>query len=487
MLYRCKKAFDGVDRDLMLFKLLRTGINGKLYRTIEDIYSDCKCRLNINGILSEEFVSLCGVRQGDVLSPTLFGIFINDIVEDLKHIDSGIVIDNEVINCLLYADDLALISDTEEHMQDLLNAVSAWSKKWRIKCNYAKCKVVHYRKPRMPRTNYNFQLCGESIDITEQYKYLGIMLHEFLDFQVVANVLANSAQRALGAVIHKYKKLNGLSYSTYTKLFHSCVATVMDYGSEIWGFKDFAKLNTVQQNAIRVYLGLHKFAPIDGFIGDMGWTQAQIRRQVSMIRFWNRLVNMNDSRLTKKVFLHDLALCNSNWSSEIKQVFVGIGETRCFENRCAYSTQAAWAQLHENFVRLWKNNITSKPKLRTYCTFKDQFSVEPYVDILQSRKYRAVCAKIRVGILPLEVETGRWRNIPPERRFCKMCTNNCVEDETPFVFFCDKYTEMRNIFFDQVTQLLPAVNLWNSSNVVKWQTIMCAEVIRITCKYLHSI
>ena len=264
----------------------------------------------------------------------------------MKQIHGGIVINDATVNCLLYADDLALISDSEEHMQELLNVVSSWSRKWRIKFNQAKSKVVHFRKSIVPRSNFMFQLCSENIEIVEQYKYLGSMLHESLDFQITANVLAKSAQRAMGAVTHKYRQLNGLSYTTYTTLFNSCVATILDYGAEVWGYKDFTKIDTVQQNAIRVFLGLHKFAPVDGFAGDMGWTQARVRRHVAMVRFWNRMISMDDDRLTKKIFLYDLSLLHNNWSSEMKCILESIDERECFDNLHICSIHTVWPKLH---------------------------------------------------------------------------------------------------------------------------------------------
>ncbi len=57
------------------------------------------------------------VKQGDCLSPTLFGLFINDIVENLKLNSQGIKCMNFVIHCLLYVNDLVLLSESEEDLR----------------------------------------------------------------------------------------------------------------------------------------------------------------------------------------------------------------------------------------------------------------------------------------------------------------------------------------------------------------------------------
>ena len=69
---------------------------------------------------------------------------------------------------------------------------------------------------------------------------------------------------------------------------------------------------------MRFFLGVHKFTPTIGLQGDMGWVSLSVDRHVSMVRFWNRLINMNSDRLLKRIFLWDYQLNNNNWSSHIR-------------------------------------------------------------------------------------------------------------------------------------------------------------------------
>ena len=72
-----------------------------------------------------------------------------------------------------------------------------------------------------------------SLDIVSQYKYLGLVLNEFLDLEITANILSDSAGRALGAIIAKTKNLKDLGFKTYQKLFNTGVLPVLNYGAEI--------------------------------------------------------------------------------------------------------------------------------------------------------------------------------------------------------------------------------------------------------------
>ena len=140
-----EKAFDRIDRDLMLYKLLKVGVHGHLYENIKAIYSKSLCSISINDLLTDWFDTKSGVRQGDTLSPTLFGIFVNDVVTDVNKLNVGLDISGRQISILLYADDIVLLSESEDGLQTMLNEIDNWSRKWRIKFNAHKSQVVHYR------------------------------------------------------------------------------------------------------------------------------------------------------------------------------------------------------------------------------------------------------------------------------------------------------------------------------------------------------
>ena len=122
-----EKAFDKVNRSCLFFKLIQTGVTGKVYQIIKNIYKLCQCCVNINGYLTKSFLSILGVRQGDTLSPTLFNIFANDIVQEINNLGLGIPLNNDdKISMLLYADDIALSAQTEEDLQKMLNTLFDW-------------------------------------------------------------------------------------------------------------------------------------------------------------------------------------------------------------------------------------------------------------------------------------------------------------------------------------------------------------------------
>ncbi len=127
-----------------------------------------------------------------------FHYYINDIVADVKSINTGIEFDGHNICILLYADDIVLLSDPEEGLHKHLDKVYHWSLKLKMKFNAKKSNILHVRQSLIIRTNFNFKLGNMVLPIITQYKYLGIVITEFIDYNVVAQILADAANRALG-------------------------------------------------------------------------------------------------------------------------------------------------------------------------------------------------------------------------------------------------------------------------------------------------
>ena len=83
--------------------------------------------------------------------------------------------------------------------------------------NGTKSNIVYFRTPSIPRTRAIFTVGECNLEVADSYKYLGLLLNEYLDFSVTAKAIAKSASRALGWVIAKAKSFGRLPY----RVFHS--------------------------------------------------------------------------------------------------------------------------------------------------------------------------------------------------------------------------------------------------------------------------
>ena len=137
-----------------------------------------------------------------------------------------------------------------------------------------------------------------------------------------------------------------------------------------------------------------------------------------------------------------------------------------------------------NVATIKIRTISNTPKLRTYKIFKEIYCTEFYVTSCLNRRQRSTMAKLRCGILPLEIETGRWRSAPVEERLCKLC-NDDIENEIHFLFKCNRYTDRRKSFYLEVENKSPGFK--NVTDQDKLNVIMSDSIIRCTMKYLQDI
>ena len=70
------------------------------------------------------------------------------------------------------------------------------------------------------------------------------------------------------------------------------VVPVAHYCSSVWGYGKHAKIDKVRNKAVRLFLGVHRFAANSAINIDMGWPSARTLRWLELLRFWNRLQNM---------------------------------------------------------------------------------------------------------------------------------------------------------------------------------------------------
>ena len=186
-----------------------------------------------------------------------------------------------------------------------------------------------------------------------------------------------------------------------------------------------------------------------------------------MITFWLKMYNMDEQRITKKVFNEDYKLAlegNRNWNKEIKEILTEIEETDMFYGLGVEQPKKKIAairkKLEEKEQEESLENLNTLPKLRTYKTIKLDTGTEHYIKRITNRKKRSLIAQLRIGILPINIETGRHRNEAIEDRTCPKC-NGEIENEHHFLLECELYTALRVELF----------NLFEERNGIKCETL----------------
>ena len=116
-----RKAFDSIYRNGLWFKLYKCGIRGKMLNIMKSMYCNIKSCVQHLGNKSIFFDSLIGLKQGEVLSPLLFSLFVEDLEMFILNRDScGLTLEEITVILLLFADDMVILAETAEDLKKAL-------------------------------------------------------------------------------------------------------------------------------------------------------------------------------------------------------------------------------------------------------------------------------------------------------------------------------------------------------------------------------
>ena len=120
-----EKAYDSVVRSKLWDVLKDYGVDGSLLRTMQAMYENNQACVLVDGKMSEWFRIDKGLKQGDVMSPWTFNIYMDSVMRDAHNPNAGVKIGGENVSVLLYADDVVFISDTAKGLQDIVDQFDA--------------------------------------------------------------------------------------------------------------------------------------------------------------------------------------------------------------------------------------------------------------------------------------------------------------------------------------------------------------------------
>ena len=162
------KAFNVINRNILFYKLMNCGWKGRVIDTLRSLYDKSHFRVKRHGKLSPIIQSRAGVNQGGISSGLMFRKYMADLGDYLNS-QHGIVISDEILVHLLWADDLILFSDTTEGLQSLLNGLEKFCSNNQMIVNETKTKVLCFGGRTAPNVYFNNKL----IERDHHYKYLG--------------------------------------------------------------------------------------------------------------------------------------------------------------------------------------------------------------------------------------------------------------------------------------------------------------------------
>jgi len=509
-LYACfidfSKAFDSVWRNGLLFKLSKLGIGGKFLKVIEGMYSKTiNCVKSKNG-LTETFVTNCGVRQGCNLSPTLFNLFLSDIVSQFDGASCNPpLMHSKTVPCLLYADDLVIFSESKQGLQHSLNNLENYCALWKLKVNLRKTKIIVFTKGGSLPKNCSLLFDNREIEIVTCYTYLGIIVSAAGTFKANNKYLSGKGLKALFGIKQSLDKATA-SLPVRNKLFDACVKPILLYGSEIWGALKSPKtcpIESVHLKFCKQALNVPRPASNLATRAELGRYPIQLEASLNAIKHFLRIrQNVPADSLQADALSCQLQLdANGNkcWASGVRKILEECGFAYIWRSQISLGTNllpitnAISQRLKDIYIQTFKAEIHNDNrdksfgnKLRTYRLFKTIYKEEEYL-MVKNIQHRVAVTKLRISCHKLHIETGRHNRTPLQHRVCQFCDLQHVEDEQHFILHCKLYHNERIVLYEYIRKEFPYFEHLNATD--KFLFLMRLDkpcISNIICSYIYT-
>ena len=283
-----------------------------------------------------------------------------------------------------------------------------------MRINAQKYQVLHVCNYQKPRSSTPLYCCNQKLKYTHTYIYLGYLLQEHLSEKLICDALTAAARRSFGRVVILFKKLKNMGIKTYESLYESYVLSIADYTAAVWGFHDHPPTQILQNRIERFYLGIHTFAPVASTNKEFNWLDMRSLRWVELVRYLNRLKSMKQNRWPKKVFQWDKSFKTEGWSNQVREIVAYANMSDDFDSLDLVDLDALKTRLLKARKDGWLLEAYSKLKLRTFIQLYDDESPRNIVEANLPRNHRSLLSKLKMGVLPLGIETGRWKDTPLE-------------------------------------------------------------------------
>ena len=305
-LYDLEKAFGSIEFPTLLSHLFKYGINGKCWRLIRSWYTNPESVVKHAGTLSHPFRINRGVRQGSVLSPTLFLIVMDSLLRCLHASELGLSINGLTINSAAHADDIRSVSNSITDLQKQGEIIEQFTKDNALKLNVAKTEVIKVSANVF--SSEQVQITGQLISTQPTAKCLGYWWHTNLSpAKAIEENIGKSRKAffALGSIGAYQGALNPLSGRS---LFSTFALPILLYGCENWILTDslVATLEKFQAEIGRCILRLSKFHSELCVIIALRWPRIRVCILLRKLSFLVKLLQSTNGKLSSCVF-HTLA------------------------------------------------------------------------------------------------------------------------------------------------------------------------------------
>ena len=447
------------------------------------------------------------------MSPILFNLSIDKICNIFDESCDPVTTNNRDLNCLLWADDLLLVSRSANGLQNCIDKMYNFYSELGLEINIKKTKIIIFNKRGISFENkFNFNLNRAKLEITNQYQYLGIKLRPSGSLKLSTEELHDKASRAWFGISNTIFRNKRMQHDQVFGIFDSLITPVATYASSFWlpfmikknGFTSVnnlmdtwavLKAETLNQKCSRTFLSVHSKASRLAVLGELGRYPLFVNALAQCLNYKLSLFKRQSNTNILGHVLKEMTEMSENdqdcWLTRVNKIENILKIPKNF-SLSQTSGKNLTRIVKSKFDRYWLDKINEiKPdkhdnldhnKLRVYKLFKSSFTTEPYIKLVRNRNQRSSLTRLRISAHTLATELLRRTRpvIPMDRRFCAYCqtaasfgatANKCVDTEHHFMVECGRFGNTRDAMFNKVSKTIKGFKDFTDHN--KFVTLMC--------------
>ena len=424
-----EKAFDFMNRAKLIEKMMNHNMGKKLIEATANMYSyTAYIPKESNTTLGDKIETKHGVTQGKVSSANLYSFYVSDMPDCLK---DNICDFMDPFNLAQLADDTATFACSLLSLRDRIIQLLRYSKENFQEANIDKTKYLHLSDN--PTTDPIIIDDSQRIDSAHDkgYVYIGMLFIAsiLIEKQIVANINARMGN------IHKFYAWLEYNMSTPIKIkllvLYNCTFSALLYGVETWwDIECFSeRISLIERKALRRCLGIKSSTPDNLLFIELnrGDIISDILDRQS--KFFKKLLSLPKEECLVRNLME---LCNE---LDIIKHYEDLSNNNKNNNLAKKKSDT--------------ENSTSSMTKRYHELTNNEYNPAIYESFMKE-ELRIILTRWRLSCHTLEIQTGRFKDIPREERLCIWC--NVLGDEEHAIFVCRAYTSIRTQFKDLLNE-----------------------------------
>ena len=476
-----RMAFDVVDRALLQEHWRSMGISGVFLGALSRLYQHIRMQVHVNGEMGPSFPTTRGTKQGSILSPQLFGFFIETICPllEARCPGAGPLIGLSTVPNLLYADDLTLFAESEKDMNALLGALDLFCHLMRMVVNLDKTVALVFAcRPHAPAPVFSYR--GTHIQIVPKAKYLGL---KFDSTKGIAEPPPlETAEARMHTLLHRCWQLHMDTPDLACRLFDALIwpMLLVHHSTQVWGpalaHHQVHSLDpkgnpydALHMKFLRAVGGLPQSSHKLSVLAEFGRIPLMHRVVRDAAAFWEITRRLPPGRLRRAAMEDSIQLWLHNrrtscWAGHLLACMQTAGVVTAAQLNACTTVHEVWAlgitrrsvvtTLAAASAQVWAG-MPADPRAipatdptpaphhgprsradtgRVACTYASWVRAgaarAPHLGVPLPTQVHKILIKLRVTGAPLRVVTGTFegaghRGIPYAQRVCLMCACSC--------------------------------------------------------------